>query len=197
MIQRRRANSDFLRDCRDWGRRRFGSPATLRRGRVACAAGSGWPGICRGSRHAPGRLRSSRRAMRHIQESAISYVWLFSAAAVASAGDWWRRSPCCPHRRARQKSSGPENVESVPIASFRCCAATTSPYGQDGRQLCSHHRADCHAAWLRSGPAIFRIETPGGGPGPATAFAPSGCTLWQPSQLSSKHGLVSPRRGPT
>ena len=58
------ANSDFLRDCRDWGRRRFGSPATVRRGRVACAAGSCWPGICRDSRHAPGRLRGRHRSSR-------------------------------------------------------------------------------------------------------------------------------------
>jgi hypothetical protein len=44
-------------------------------------------------------------AVLHIQESAISYVWLFSAAAV----DWSRRSSCCPHERLRQKSSGARN----------------------------------------------------------------------------------------
>ena len=77
-----------LRDCRDRRRRRFGSSATVRRGRVACApdlAGlaSAVTVVMRQGGFAVGIAVLG--AVLHNQESTISYVWLFSAAAMASA----------------------------------------------------------------------------------------------------------------
>ena len=81
------ANCHFLRDCRYWGRRRFGSPATVRRGRVACAGR-----IFAGGRHLVVMRQAGFAvgiavlgAVLHNQEAAISYIWLFAAAAMASA----------------------------------------------------------------------------------------------------------------
>jgi MFS family permease len=58
------AHSDLLRACRSWGRRRLGSSATVRCGRVAGAGGSCRTGVCRDRRHAPRRLRGRHRRSR-------------------------------------------------------------------------------------------------------------------------------------
>jgi MFS family permease len=103
------ADSDFLRDCRDWGRRRFGSPATVRRGRVARAAGSCRPGICRDrSSCAKAASRSASRF------SARCFIIRNRRSATSGCSrqrqwhrrrDWSRRWSCCLQQRRRRKSS--------------------------------------------------------------------------------------------
>ena len=166
-------------------------------------------------------------AVLHNQESAISYIWLFSAAAVASAAGLVAALVLLPAPAARVKKvarrmalekllpqrkhdsqyNGAQTAIPLHLNALyrRCSALPGSRFAGSFAELSVPRRFD-FGTMLPARSACHIVLRPRDRcrTKPQVVdevlqrrYSIKGCTLWRPSQFGSKHSLVSPRRRPT
>src|SRR5262249_46782530 len=130
-------------------------------------------------------------AVLRTQGSAISYIWVFSAAAMASAAGLGAALVFLPAPAGGAKKK--QRRECQNLCPSRHFAAAQQPrrFGSkaDINFVASRHRAYWRTAWLRRRSATFALKPQVVSKVWQQRTSPTGCTLWRPSQFGSKHSF--------